>query len=112
NEMTKQLSFFFALISLTFSSCGNGQSTPAKRELITEIGKIRFDISITAFKLATEMSNAMGKKYIYSLHGKDDLQKENPVTGFYIAPLKFMDYPAAKMYLYKFASDYGKDYGI
>jgi hypothetical protein len=58
------------------------------------------------------MSDAMGKKYIYSLHGEDDLTKETPVSGFYIEPLKKMDYLAGKLYLDEFAKNYGKDFGI
>ena len=109
--MNTRFSIAIFLMSMTFYACGNGHAPSSKFKLATEIGEIRFDDSITHFKQAEVISNGLGKEYVFSLHGKADLKNEKPTTGFFIAPLKFMDYQYAKDHLDKFANGYGKNYG-
>ena len=111
--MTKYYSILFLSLSLFLFSCGEAQDASSgnnkvKKELKTEIGVIKFDESITGFKLAA----MLGTKFLFSLHGQDDLNNANPTTGFYLKPLKSMDYERAKDYLKEFSFDYGKQDGI
>jgi hypothetical protein len=112
------------VLSIILFSCSNGQQdtkksgapittvNSEKHELKTEIGKIKFDLTLTNFKPTTQMSNEIGKKYIYSLNGKDDLQSKVPISGFILAPLKFFDYKSAKKYVDDLTNDYGTDGGV
>ena len=109
--MTKHLLAILFLLSFAFYSCGTGQNTSKKMELTTKIGKIKFDESVTNFKQATVMSDALSKKYVYSLHGESDLKNQNPTTGFFIAPL-LMNFSDAKHYLDLSIDGYGENYGI
>lgn len=111
--MTKYFSILILSLSLFPFSCSEGQDTSSrsnavKKELKTEFGVVKFDESITGFKFAT-MS---GSKFLFSLHGKDDLNNAKPTTGFYLKPIKNMDYERAKEYLQEFSFEYGKQEGV
>ncbi len=109
--MTKYYSLPLLIVSLFFLSCGQSASSSEKvikKELKTDFGIVRFDESITGFKFAT----MLGDKFLYTLHGQDDLNNENPTTGFYFKPIKKMDYEKAKNYVLDFSLEYGEQDGI
>jgi len=111
--MKKYYSTLLLSLSLFFFSCGEGQENSSgnktvKKELKTEFGIFKFDEGITGFKFAT----MLGDKFVYSLHGSEDIKNANPVTGFYFKPIKNIDYERAKDYLQDFSLGYGEQDGI
>ena len=81
-----------------------------KHRLPTKIGTLKFDLSFTKFSLAGETSNAMGKKYVYSLHGKKDSQSDKEVSIFFILAIDSMNIEMGKIFLDYMSEGYQETY--
>ena len=93
-------------VSIVFS-CTNAPGSNAKhsskKTVNTRAGVTKLDTSITGFKIATILDDT---KIIFTARGKDDVDKVEPTTGFFIQGFSGMDDKAAYENLQEFA--YGR----